>query len=212
MSKKMLLMTKKVVSKIVHRVRNKGLLDTISLTCHITSGLIDYYLNPFAKRQSNLPAPDYERISSDFESAGITVIPYRIDLEDFSVWLENANFPTSYKNSYGEIFIEKALEHYVGAKLLDLKKEDIFIDVAAASSPWFEISEKMYGCTSYALDLAFPPGINGKKIGADATSMPLPNGFVTKMALHCAYEMFEGDSDIRLLPEAYRVLSGGARW
>ena len=31
------------------------------------------------------------------------------------------------------------------------------------------------------------------------------------MALHCAYEMFEGDADIRLLPEAQRVLAAGGK-
>lgn len=48
-------------------------------------------------------------------------------------------------------------------------------------------------------------------IGADATNMPLPDGFATKMALHCAYEMFEGDADIRLLPETQRVLASDGR-
>ena len=189
----------------------KGLLDTIGLSFHIVAGLIDFYLNPFSKKQSKLPLPDYERIKIDFEKSGLEVVQFSININEFFEWLKEANFPKYYSQSYGDVFIEKALEHYVSAKLLDLQKGDILIDVAAASSPWFEIAERMYGCTAYALDLAFPPGINGKKIGADATNMPLPDGFATKMALHCAYEMFEGDADIRLLPEAYRVLAGGGK-
>ena len=201
----------KLVSRAVKRIQKKGLLDTSGFALHILSGLADFYLNPFAKKQSSLPKSDYNRIKKDFEASGIEVVPYQIDINEFKAWLSKANFPQYYSNSYGDIFSEKALEHYVGSKLLDLHKGDILIDVAASSSPWHEISERMYGCTSYALDLAFPPGINGKKIGADATAMPIPYGFATKMALHCAYEMFEGDADIRLLPEAYRVLAGGGK-
>lgn len=202
-------MIKKLITKTLHRVRNKGLFDTFGLVFHITGGLIDFYLNPFAKKQSKLALPDYEKIKSGFESFDIEVTPYWINIDGFHRWLKEADFPKNYCSSYGGLFIEKSLEHYVGAKLLELQKGDILIDVAASSSPWFEIAERMYGCKAYALDLAFPKGINGKKIGADATAMPLPNGFATKLALHCAYEMFEGDSDIRLLPEAYRVLAGG---
>ena len=191
---------RKFMNKVYHRRKTRGLLDTINLSFHIAGGLIDFYLNPFSKKQSKLPPPDYERIKMDFEKSGLEVVPYSIDTNEFLEWIEEADFPRDYRSSYGDVFIEKALEYYVGAKLLELNKEDILIDVAAASSPWFEIAERMYGCTAYALDLAFPPGINGKKIGADATNMPLPDGFATKMALYCAYEMFEGDADIRLLP------------
>jgi len=202
---------RKAITKTAHRIKTKGLLDTVGLAFHITGGLVDFYLNPFSKKQSKLPLPDYKKIRDDFEKSGLEVIPYVIDVREFSDWLKEAEFPEYYVKSYGDVFIEKALEHYVGAKLLDLKKDDILIDVAAANSPWFEITERIYRCATYALDLTFPPGINGKTIGADATAMPLPDGFATKMALHCAYEMFEGDADIRLLPEAYRVLSKGGK-
>ncbi len=201
-----------IISKVVKRIKNKGVLDTLGLAIHIIQGLADYYLNPFAKRQSRFPKPDYEKIRKDLETSGLEVIPYKVNRGNFYHWLKGTNFPKEYIDSYGEVFVEKALEYYVGAQLLKLQKGDVLIDVAAAHSPWFEIAEHMYGCSAYALDLLFPPGIDGKKIGADATTMPLADGFATKMALHCAYETFEGDADIRLLPEAYRVLAGGVKW
>jgi len=200
-----------LMSKIIRRIHNKGLVDTLSLILHIGGGLIIYTLNPFAKKLSKLPPPNYEKIKNDLESHGIEVVPYWVNISEFKDWLKKVNFPKEYIVSYGDIFIEKALEYYVSAKLLELNKEDIFIDVAAAHSPWFEIVEHMYGCTAYALDLIFPPGINGKRIGADATAMPLPDGFASKMALHCAYETFEGDADIRFLAEAKRVLRPGGK-
>jgi hypothetical protein len=170
-----------------------------------------YYLDHSAKKQSKLPGPNYAKIRNDFESLGLTVIPYEIDVHDFSEWLERVQFPSDYIDSYGEVFTEKALEHYVGALLLQLEQSDTLIDVAACDSPWFEIAERVYGCRGFALDLAFSPGVNGRRIGADATHMPLPDGFATKMALHCAYEMFEGTADIRLLQEARRVLSDNGK-
>ena len=170
-------------------------------------GIIDYYLNPFAKKQKNLPPPDYKKIRADMEHSGLQVIPYNINVADFRRWLDRANFPEEYANSYSSLFVEKALEHYIGAQLLELQPGDTFVDVAAAHSPWFEIAERLYRVNAYALDLSFSPGIQGRKIGADATAMLLPDGFASKMALHCAYEMFEGDADIRLIPEAERVLA-----
>ena len=43
-------------------------------------------------------------------------------------------------------------------------------------------------------------------IGGDAADMPVKDGFATKMALHCSFEHFEQDSDIRFIKEASRVL------
>jgi hypothetical protein len=170
-----------------------------------------YYLDHGAKKQSKLPRPNYAKIRRGFEAAGITTIPYTIDADDFNRWLELVQFPSQYVDSYGDVFVEKALEHYVGASLLQMGKADTLIDVAAAHSPWYKMAERVYGCKGYALDLEFPPGIDGRKIGSDATHMPLPDGFATKMALHCAYEMFEGTADIRLLQEACRVLSDNGK-
>ena len=41
--------------------------------------------------------------------------------------------------------------------------------------------------------------------------MPLPDGFCTKMALHCSFEHFEGDADSGFIQEAARVLRPGGR-
>ena len=41
-------------------------MDTVNLVFHITGGLINFYLNPFAKRVSKLTRPDYEAIRDIF--------------------------------------------------------------------------------------------------------------------------------------------------
>jgi hypothetical protein len=39
--------------------------------------------------------------------------------------------------------------------------------------------------------------------------LPLPDGFATKLALHCSFEHFEGDSDIGFIREVPRILRPG---
>jgi len=62
------------------------------------------------------------------------------------------------------------------------------------------------------LDLTFEKGIHGNKIGSDAGNMPVEENFADIMALHCAFECFQGDSDIRFVKEAGRVLKSGGRF
>jgi len=51
-------------------------------------------------------------------------------------------------------------------------------------------------------------GFNGNTIGGNATDMLITDGVATKMALHCSFEHFEGDEDIRFIKEADKVLRG----
>ena len=41
--------------------------------------------------------------------------------------------------------------------------------------------------------------------------MPLKDGFFTKMALHCSFEHFEDDTDMRFIKGAYRLLRTGGK-
>jgi SAM-dependent methyltransferase len=46
-------------------------------------------------------------------------------------------------------------------------------------------------------------------VGSDACAMPLPEGAVDAIGLHCSLEHFEGDSDGRFAAEAFRLLRPG---
>ena len=112
----------------------------------------------------------------------------------------------------GDVKIEKPLEHYLTMKYLEIKSEDVFIDVAAASSPWAKLLRKKYGCRrAYRQDLIYEDDINGFDIGGNAGNMPLPDGFADVLTLHCAYECFQGNSDIEFAKEAGRVLKNSGR-
>jgi len=59
--------------------------------------------------------------------------------------------------------------------------------------------------------LTYPNGLHGNVIGGDACKLPLPEGFVSKMALHCSFEHFEGNADTLFRQEASRVLAIGGK-
>ncbi|HPD33501.1 MAG TPA: methyltransferase domain-containing protein [Bacteroidota bacterium] len=154
----------------------------------------------------------HEDIIDELKKNDFDVIDYNIDIEDYQRYLEKAeyqNYPYYYGGGKADKFAEKSLEHYISAKLLNLNKDDVYIDIANANSPAGEIYHKLYGCQVYQQDLIYPEGIHGNTIGGDASNMPLQDGFATKMAMHCSFEHFEQDSDIRFIKEANRVLRRG---
>ena len=95
-----------LIAKIAARIRGKSITGIIGATWNVGQGLMDYYLNPSAKRQSKLPKQNYEQIRADMESAGLRVVPYRINVADFYKWLDKAAFPKKYADSYGPKFVE----------------------------------------------------------------------------------------------------------
>jgi SAM-dependent methyltransferase len=199
--------------KKVQRDGPRAALRAVSTALRILAQNREYFINPHVKKNSRLPERNDAKICDDLRSLGIPVISHTIDVEDFYDWLEGAQWPSYYieacdrrNDIWPNLFADKAVEHYVSAALLDLTDADTLIDVGANISPWYGMVERIYGCVGYALDRNFPPGSHDKRIGADATEMPLPDGFATKIALHSAYEQFRGAADTRLLAEANRVL------
>jgi SAM-dependent methyltransferase len=149
------------------------------------------------------------RIVQRLRRLGLEVCDYEIDVADYRWYCTAARYLEDFPNYYPDNLHEKALEHYIAAKLLQLNEQDLYIDVASEHSPVYEIYRRLFGTKTYRQDLAYPPGLNGAMIGGDAGNMPVPEGFATKMALHCSFEHFEGDTDISFIREAARVLRPG---
>ena len=155
-----------------------------------------------------------DEIVKELKKSGFNVTDFRIDAKEYRHYLKLAryeNYSGYYGGGKGNNFAEKSLEHFIAAKLLDLSKEDIYIDVASADAPTSDIYHRLFGCSSYQQDLIFPEGINGNVIGGDASDMPVKDGFATKIGLHCSFEHFEQDSDMRFIRETKRVLRKGGR-
>jgi SAM-dependent methyltransferase len=145
---------------------------------------------------------------------GFEVLDYHINTADYTLYMNKAeylNFPNYFDGGRANYFVEKSLEHFLAARLLNLSKDDIYLDVASSNSPAAEIYHKLYRCKTFRQDLTFAVGINGNMIGGDAASLPVEDCFATKMGLHCSFEHFEGDSDIKFIKEASRVLRKGGK-
>lgn len=180
--------------------------------------LWDYYYRSLREPKVKEAVPHVPYIQNemvkDLKEEGFTVLFFKIDIDDYRQFLRDANyhdFVDYYRGGKSINFPEKSLEHYLAAKLLDLSKDDIYIDIASAGSPAAEIYHKLYGCKFYRQDLEFKSGIHGNAIGCEAGNIPVKDGFATKMALHCSFEHFEKDSDIRFIKEAHRVLRKGGK-
>lgn len=157
------------------------------------------------------PPSDSARVRSQLESLSpkIPVIPFRVDTAAFQRYLERAKYPSSYRETFGNLFVEKALEHFVSLELMPMGPDDVSVDIASCSSPFADIAERLGSCTAFRQDLDFPPGVNGRTIGGSAEHLPFPDGFFSRMTLHCSFEHFEGDADIGFVKEAGRVLRPG---
>jgi SAM-dependent methyltransferase len=172
-----------------------------------------YFILPKPKVRTGVPHdPKIQKeITKELKENGFNIIDLYINIADYRQYINNAEYH-KFANQYSkEAFIEKSLEHYLAAELLNLSKNDIYIDIASGSSPVPEIYHNLYECIIYKQDLAYPKGINGNIIGGDASNMPIEDNFATKMALHCSFEHFEQDRDIRFIKEAGRVLKRGGQ-
>jgi SAM-dependent methyltransferase len=154
------------------------------------------------------------RIESELRVLGVKVDRARIDVAAFRDWLRRGRygrFDWYYDGGSRAGFVEKALEHFLAAQFLRLGSGDVYVDVASYTSPVPDIYEELHGVTAYRQDLQYKPGMHDRRIGGNAAEMPVADGFATKMALHCSFEHFEGNSDSDFIEEAARVLAPGGR-
>ena len=154
---------------------------------------------------------DITNIRNRFVSQGVTVRDIIIDIDDFIKWQNEYSEMEMFYQGFGDVYIEKLLEHYITMKYLNISNKDTLIDVAASTSPFAEAVAKHLGNTCYKQDLILPHGIHGNSIGGDAAKMPVSDGFCDVITLHCAYECFQGNSDIGLIKEVPRILRAGGR-
>jgi hypothetical protein len=153
---------------------------------------------------------DSDELQQRFHDAGITTEAREIDIQDFETWMEENPALVNFYQGMGDVRIEKILEHYLSLRCLGIRETDVIIDIAAAGSPFAPVLRQK-GMQAYRLDLTYPPGLRGYEIGSDAGNMPVPEGFAEVLTLHCAFECFQGGSDISFALEAGRVLKKGGR-
>jgi len=133
-----------------------------------------------------------------------------LDVEDFISWLSDYSEIHERYSRSNDVFIEKCLEHYIAFKLSALEPGQIYVDIAAAGSNWSDCLRKR-GVNAYNLDLTYPEGIHGNKIGANAATTGLPDNSVDAMSLQCAFETFRGNYDKLYVKESERILKDGGK-
>ncbi|MGH2366954.1 MAG: class I SAM-dependent methyltransferase [Chloroflexota bacterium] len=170
-----------------------------------------YAWNPFRHTGTFDHLIDYPALRRALVDAGITVEPLVIDLRAYRRYMAAAapEYDRAYRMVYGASLPEKSLEHHLSLQCLCPGPDDVLIDIASATSPFPDIVRRLYGCAVYRQDLAYPAGLDGDRIGGDAAHLPVPDGWATKLTLHCSFEHFEGDADIGFVREAARILRPG---
>jgi ubiquinone/menaquinone biosynthesis C-methylase UbiE len=154
------------------------------------------------------------QIESCLRSLNIAVESYLPDPQEFQSFLAQNYFPDNYCfGKLGGVWHEKMLEHWISSTRLniaDYSPEDIYVDVAAASSPWARILRERQGVNAYAIDLDCV-GATYKNLSyyrvENATQTSFSNASVKGISLHCAYEMFMADDDVNLIAEIARILT-----
>ena len=169
------------------------------------------------KRASNEQKASYwenkfnaQELSQRFENAGLTVEKREISIRDFEDWMQKFPALVNFYRKSPDVRIEKTLEHYLSWKHLNIGQSDVVIDVAAAGSPFAEILRQK-GIKAYRQDLTYPEGINGYEIGGDAGAMMISDMFADVLTLHCAFECFQGDADVRFAQNVSRLVGQGGR-
>lgn len=215
-------------SSLVKHLESEGLTNTVkflkwklrlSIASNSSTWKLFYVQNPLVETGD---VTDYtrhaEQVWRQLKSLpDVTLKEFAVDPARYRDYVKQANyeeFDPYYRggNSGRESHrAEKLLQHFLSLELLNISPQDIYVDIASNTSPMYQIVNRIYGVSTYSLDLDFPTGINGSFIGANAGDIPVPDNFFSKMTLHCSFEHFANGSDIAFIRECNRVLRPGGR-
>jgi len=167
---------------------------------------------------TNPTTADLESIERDLTKLGVTIQDYNPSPESFKAFQTENWFPIDYHGGMTSgVWDEKLLEHWIASDRLELMyfgPNDIYVDVAAANSPWVKNLRNRKEIPAFAIDI--------NKVGLpyrhldyyrreDATNTNFKKASVMGASLHCAFEMFMKDDDTRLIKEAARILRPGSK-
>lgn len=206
--------------KLVEKIKRHGVRESFSVAWYLAKRKVGYikWKHRNAPEFLSPTEDDLIEIERRLLSLGIQVHDYELDLASFNVFCGASLFPVDYHGGANSgVWTEKLLEHWVSQDLLALESfgsNDVYVDIAAASSPWAKIQRDVYGISAFANDLV---EVGGKYSHLeyyrveDATASAFSNSSVSGASLHCAFEMFAGNADTALVQELARILKPGAK-
>lgn len=151
------------------------------------------------------------QVLAELNRSGPHPIDFRIDLDRCARYVLAAGYSQKFPHYYPGVK-EMPLAHFLALEFLGPSAADVFIDVASENGVFAEIVQAMYGARAYSVDITYPEGIHGSRIGADGCALPLDTGAVSRIAITDALQHFEEDRDRRLIGEFGRVLKSGGRF
>lgn len=205
------------MKKLLQKVRKHGLIGAIAI---LKNKILMHYYRLKCKLLKppiweDMGGKEFKLIEKELSSSGISIQDLYVNKGEFE------DFKTKFvfgKDFYGgaksALFNEKVLEHFIAYKLCVQQmsdKQDIYIDVAAANSPWTKLLRER-GYNTYAIDLQ-PSDFRNLDyyLVMDATKTTFADNSISFVSLQCAYEMFIKDSDIKLISELSRILKIAGR-
>lgn|GEM_PF-1049592 len=154
-------------------------------------------------------------IEKSFFDNKIKLKDYHVNIDSFNKFLNEFDFGDDfYGGKNNPVWTEKIFEHFVAWETLvkDLKKNEIYIDVAAASSPWVKLlNEKGFKAIGIDLNRSYKFPDDPNYLVMDATKTSFKDESVSGVSLQCAFEMFTGDDDTNLVREFGRILKPGGK-
>ena len=142
---------------------------------------------------------------------GFNVEEYQINLDDFQSFFREARYKEEYPFFYPNNLPEKALEHYLAAKLLNLNSSDVYLNLLTGGSPAPQIYSNLLGVKPLIHEIGKTPyySMEENRLEGPLVSLPLPNDSVNKLALYCEFEHLQSNEDIQFIKEISRILKPG---
>ncbi len=188
---------------------------------------------PVVDGEADVFSPDaVSTIFGALERLGVPAEEWDVPAERYAAYVKEAGYAKRFPTYALGNLAEKSFEHFAAVELLELEPRDLLVDVASERSPLPLIAAELRGCSAFGQDYMYPREITDRCpydtsiaagrpatrwywwrrrarvrwFGGDACAMELAGGSVTKAALTCSLEHFEGASDAALFRELARVI------
>lgn len=207
---------------VIHKIKRHGILGSlrIAISLVVNKGKKHYY-RWFVRNADVFTNPiedELSQIECELVKLNETIEDYNPSADEFSLFESEQFFPLDYHGGInGQVWHEKLLEHWIAAERLGLenyKSNDIYLDIAAGSSPWAKILRNRFQISSYAIDLG-NISVSFKALPyylqENATATSFEDESVSGASLQCAFEMFNKDDDVNLIKEMARILKPGGK-